>query len=96
MKEKCIYKFDNIKVFLMILVIIAHTLYGKRTLYVYLLHGLVVLPFAYIVFPSFGVATFIGKILMILVPTLCCIFLFSETVYKYMSFLFGQKSNFNY
>ncbi len=26
MKEKCIYKFDNIKVFLMILVIIAHTL----------------------------------------------------------------------
>lgn len=73
-----------------------YTKYGKRTLYVYLLHGLVVLPFAYIVFPSFGVATFIGKILMILVPTLCCIFLFSETVYKYMSFLFGQKSNFNY
>ena len=73
-----------------------YTKYGKRTLYVYLLHGLVVLSFAYIVFPSFGVATFIGKILMILVPTLCCIFLFSETVYKYMSFLFGQKSNFNY
>ena len=47
-----------------------YTKYGKRTLYVYLLHGLVVLPFAYIVFPSFGVATFIGKILMILVPTL--------------------------
>ena len=34
-----------------------YTKYGKRTLYVYLLHGLVVLPFAYIVFPSFGVAT---------------------------------------
>ena len=33
MKEKCIYKFDNIKVFLMILVIIAHTLinsYGDK------------------------------------------------------------------
>lgn len=45
MKEKCIYKFDNIKVFLMILVIIAHTLinsYGDKgriyTFYLFMLY----------------------------------------------------------
>lgn len=40
MKEKCIYKFDNIKVFLMILVIIAHTLinsYGDKGMELYVL-----------------------------------------------------------
>lgn len=52
------------------------TKYGKRTMRVYLWHGLIVLPFAYLVFPPFGDAATWQRIAMIMVPTLLCIPLF--------------------
>lgn len=68
-----------------------YTKFGERTLSVYLLHGLVVLPFAYLVFPSFGNATLIEKILMIILPTSCCILLFSDKVYMFMGCILKRK-----
>lgn len=52
------------------------TKYGKRTMRVYLWHGLIVLPFAYLVFPPFGDAATWQRIAMIIVPTSLCIPLF--------------------
>lgn len=54
-----------------------YTKYGSNTMNVYLLHALVVLPFIYLVFPSFGEATWFEKIALIIIPTICCLPLFS-------------------
>lgn len=60
------------------------TKYGSRTLYVYLLHGMVVLPFAYAVFPHYEDGTCLSRILMIAVPTLLCCLLFHRRVASLM------------
>lgn len=56
------------------------TPYGSRTMNVYLLHALIVLPFAYQVFPLFEDGTVLQKVGMILIPTFCCLFLFTRPV----------------
>lgn len=60
------------------------TKYGSRTLNVYLLHGMIVLPFAYMVFKPFAVAEWYMRILMILLPAVLCMFLFSRSVDRVM------------
>lgn len=64
------------------------TKYGERTLTVYLLHGLIVLPTAYCLFRPFSEESMIGRIEMILIPTLICLILFNEKLNKYISRLF--------
>jgi fucose 4-O-acetylase-like acetyltransferase len=54
--------------------------YGSRTLNVYLLHGLIVLPFAYQVFPPLCQANIYQKLLMIIIPAALCLMLFSKTI----------------
>jgi fucose 4-O-acetylase-like acetyltransferase len=54
--------------------------YGSRTLNAYLLHGLIVLPFAYQVFPPFCQANIYQKHLMIIIPTTLSLTLFSKTI----------------
>lgn len=62
-----------------------YTKYGSRTLYVYLLHGMVVLPFAYAVFPHFEEADLTTKILMVALPTSLCCLLFNRLISTFMS-----------
>lgn len=64
-----------------------YTKYGNRTMNVYLLHSLIILPFAYLVFPSFGDATLFGKVAMVVIPTICCIPLFSSVVDRIMKMI---------
>ena len=65
------------------------TKYGTRTMNVYLLHAIIVLPFAFQVFPPFAEANWWLRILMIIVPTTLCIPLFSKRVDKLMRTLLG-------
>lgn len=55
-----------------------YTCYGQRTMTAYLLHALIILPLAYLVFPPFATASVWQRIAMIIVPTLCCLPLFSR------------------
>lgn len=57
-----------------------YTKYGSRTMGVYLFHGLVVLPFAYDIFPPFEEGDILENILMIGLPVVICLFLFSKPV----------------
>ena len=57
-----------------------YTKYGSRTMGVYLFHGLVVLPFAYNIFPPFEEGGILENILMIGLPVVICLFLFSKPV----------------
>ena len=65
-----------------------YTKYGRNTVNVYLLHGLIILPFAYVVFPRFEEGCIAQKIVMILLPTFCCIPLFSFWIKDKMNFLY--------
>lgn len=65
------------------------TKYGKRTMNVYLLHGIIVLPFAYQVFPPFAEADWLVRILMILLPTVLCMALFSQPIDTMMKKILG-------
>ena len=67
-----------------------YTKYGSNTMNVYLLHALVVLPFIYLVFPSFGEATLFEKIALIIVPTICCLPLFSNIINQLMKIILCQ------
>lgn len=62
-----------------------YTKYGKNTLNVYLLHGIIVLPFAYCVFPPFADGTMLQRILMIVIPTAICLPLFSNRLNIFIS-----------
>lgn len=68
---------------------LSFTHYGKRTMNVYLLHAIIVLPFAYQVFPPFAETGWMLRILMILLPTVLCLLLFSKTIDKIMKLLLG-------
>lgn len=57
-----------------------YTCYGRRTMTAYLLHALIVLPMAYLVFPPFAIASVLQRVAMIVVPTFCCLPLFSLKV----------------
>lgn len=65
------------------------TKYGKRTMNVYLLHGIIVLPFAYQVFPPFAEADWFVRIWMILIPTALCMFFFTRSIDKMIKKLLG-------
>ena len=65
------------------------TRYGVRTMNVYLLHSIIVLPLAYQVFPPFVEADWLERIMMIALPTVLCIPLFSRVVDKTMKLLLG-------
>lgn len=62
--------------------------YGKRTLSVYLLHPLVVLPFAYIVFPKLQDADILQAVAMIFIPTCLCIGLFNKHIDNFVMKIF--------
>lgn len=55
-----------------------YTKYGSRTMGVYLLHGLVVLPFAYKVFTPFEESDVLHKVLMIAIPVAISLLFFSK------------------
>lgn len=57
-----------------------YTKYGERTMGVYLLHGVIILPFAYTVFLPFELETPIGRILMIIIPIGISLLLFSKPI----------------
>ena len=57
-----------------------YTKYGGRTMGVYLLHGLIVLPFAYKIFPPFENGSFIEKLLLVVLPVIICLLFFSKPV----------------
>lgn len=65
------------------------THYGKRTLNVYLLHGIIVLPLAFQIFPPFSDADWYIRIIMILLPTVLCLFFFSKRVDLIMKKILG-------
>lgn len=56
------------------------TKYGRNTMSVYLLHSLIVLPCAYAVFPPFKNASPLQHILMVVLPTMFSILLFSDFI----------------
>ena len=59
--------------------------FGRNTMSVYLLHGIIVLPFAYLVFPPFADASILQRFLMIALPVVCCIPLFTTKVNKILN-----------
>lgn len=65
------------------------TKYGKRTMNVYLLHGIIVLPFAYQVFPPFAEADWFVRIWMILLPTVFSMALYSQPIDTMMKKILG-------
>lgn len=67
--------------------ILWYSKYGRNTMSAYLLHALIVLPFAYCVFPPFADATLFVKVCMIMVPLVCCIPLFSGKIHKSLMIL---------
>lgn len=68
------------------------TKYGSRTLTVYLLHALIVLPFAYLIFPPLNSVPNIGVgILMIVLPTICCLLLFEKHIDRIFKKLMFSK-----
>lgn len=67
------------------------SIYGERTMNVYLLHSLVVLPFAYVVFPPFGEATVLQKMLMIVIPTSICLLFFTKPVDRLMKIIWNSS-----
>lgn len=71
-----------------------YTCYGRRTMTAYLLHAVIVLPMAYIVFPfPFAEATLWAKMAMIFVPTICSLPLFSYTVDSVLNRMLGNTKN---
>ena len=66
------------------------TRYGVRTMNVYLLHSIIVLPFAYQVFPPFAEADWFERVMMIVLPTSLCLPLFSNVIDKIMKRLLGS------
>lgn len=52
---------------------------------VYLLHGIIVLPFAYLVFSPFADASILQRFLMIALPVVCCIPLFTTKLNKILN-----------
>lgn len=56
------------------------TKYGKRTMCVYLLHPLIILPFAYVVSPKLQDANILQAIAMMCIPTFLCIGLFNKYI----------------
>lgn len=59
-----------------------YTKYGSRTMGIYLLHGLVVLPFAYMIFPPFEDGNLMERLLMVLLPVGICLLFFSKPIDK--------------
>lgn len=71
-----------------------YTCYGRRTMTAYLLHAMIVLPMAYVIFPfPFAEATLWQKMAMIFVPTICCLPLFSYTVDSMLNRMLGNTKN---
>lgn len=68
-----------------------YTRFGKRTMSAYLLHALIVLPMVYLVFPPFAIASAWQRVGMIVIPTICCLPLFSKMVDVILNRMLGLK-----
>ena len=65
-----------------------YTKYGGRTMGVYLLHGLVVLPSAYMIFRPFEYESNIHRILMIVLPVLISLIFFARPIDNFIKKIF--------
>lgn len=64
--------------------------YALRTMNVYMLHALVVLPMAHVVFPPMDECSLFQKFLLIGVPVLICLFLFSDFINRLMKYVMSR------
>ena len=64
--------------------------YALRTMNVYMLHALVVLPMAHVVFPPMDECSLFQKFLLIGVPVVVCLFLFSDFINRLMNYVMGK------